>query len=210
MYWLRLGAVVPVWFCISSILQYQSQFGTNWLNRCIVPCLRHSADTSLWGRLSLRQAGSSFQAVMHEHSPQGLFRRRPLKLVGLVEHRERRSAGSPSSHSRFLPGFSMNMFMEKPGRNRGRLGKGWKGQSPPLHGRSRRNTSRTSSIHVNVKLWAPLPSWWSVVPKALGNQLNNLMCEHVKNGKRVLPLDSSVRPGETWSWTRRYPKRYKP
>ena len=53
---------------------------------------------------------------------------------------------------RFLPGFSMNMFMEKPGRNRGRLGKGWKGQSPPLHGRSRRNTSRTSSIHLNVKL----------------------------------------------------------
>ena len=40
--------------------------------------------------------------------------------------------------------------------------------------------------------------------------LNNLMCEHVKNGKRVLPLDISVRPGETWSWTRRYPKRYKP
>ena len=79
-------------------------------------------------------------------------------------------SGSPSSHSRFLPGFSMNMFMEKPGRNRGRLGKGWKGQSPPLHGRSRRNTSRTSSIHLNVKLWAPLPSWWSVVPKALGNQ----------------------------------------
>ena len=28
--------------------------------------------------------------------------------------------------------------------------------------------------------------------------LNNLMCEHVKNGKRVLPLDISV----TWSWTR--------
>ena len=26
--------------------------------------------------------------------------------------------------------------------------------------------------------------------------LNNLMCEHVKNGKRVLPLDISVRPGE--------------
>ena len=40
MYWLRLGAVVPVWFCLSSILQYQSQFGTNWLNRCIVPFLR--------------------------------------------------------------------------------------------------------------------------------------------------------------------------
>ena len=35
MYWLRLGAVVPVWFCMSSILQYQSQFGTNWLNRCM-------------------------------------------------------------------------------------------------------------------------------------------------------------------------------
>ena len=83
MYWLRLGAVVPVWFCISSILQYQGQLGTNWLNRCIVPFLRHSADASLWGRLSLRQAGSSFHAVMHEHSPQGLFRRRPLKLVGL-------------------------------------------------------------------------------------------------------------------------------
>ena len=26
--------------------------------------------------------------------------------------------------------------------------------------------------------------------------LNNLMCEHVKNGKRVLPLHISVRPGE--------------
>ena len=26
--------------------------------------------------------------------------------------------------------------------------------------------------------------------------LSNLMCEHVKNGKRVLPLDISVRPGE--------------
>ena len=26
--------------------------------------------------------------------------------------------------------------------------------------------------------------------------LNNLMCEHVKNGKRVLPLDIPVRPGE--------------
>ena len=26
--------------------------------------------------------------------------------------------------------------------------------------------------------------------------LNNLMCEHVKNGKRVLPLDISIRPGE--------------
>ena len=26
--------------------------------------------------------------------------------------------------------------------------------------------------------------------------LNNLMCEHVKNGKNVLPLDISVRPGE--------------
>ena len=26
--------------------------------------------------------------------------------------------------------------------------------------------------------------------------LNNLMCEHVKNGKKVLPLDISVRPGE--------------
>ena len=48
--------------------------------------------------------------------------------------------------------------------------KGWKGKSPPLHSRSRRRTSRTSSIHLNVKLWAPFPSWWSVVPKALGNQ----------------------------------------
>ena len=26
--------------------------------------------------------------------------------------------------------------------------------------------------------------------------LNNLMCEHVKNGERVLPLDISVHPGE--------------
>ena len=26
--------------------------------------------------------------------------------------------------------------------------------------------------------------------------LNNLMCEHVKNGKRVLPLKMSSRPGE--------------
>ena len=50
MYWLRLGAVVPVWFCMSSILQYQSQFGTNWLNRCIVPFLRHSADASFFVR----------------------------------------------------------------------------------------------------------------------------------------------------------------
>ena len=36
--------------------------------------------------------------------------------------------------------------------------------------------------------------------------LNNLMCEHVKNGKKVLPLDISVRPGEDLKLTEALPQ----
>ena len=61
---------------------------------------------------------------------------------------------------RLLPGFFMNRAVRKAGQRLERT------EPAP----ARRNTSRTSSTHLNVKLWAPLPSWWSVVPKALGNQ----------------------------------------
>ena len=200
MYWLRLGAVVPLWFCISSILQYQSQFGTNWLNRCIVPFLRHSADASLWGRLSLRQAGSSFQAVMHEHSPQGLFRRRPLKLVDVVEHRERRSAGSPSSHSK-VPSWLLHEQGSE---------EGW---AKAEKERARPCTASRGGIHQGLHQFT---SRWSfehpflVVSGSQGigksTMLNNLMCEHVKNGKRVLPLKMSSRPGEDLKLNEALPK----
>ena len=94
----------------------------------------------------------------------------------------------------------------------GRLGKGWKGKSPPLHGLSRRNTSRTSSIHLKVKLWAPFPSWWSVVPKALGNQpCWTISCVSMwRMAKGCFLLIFLFVLVRTWSWTRHYPKRYKP
>ena len=97
---------------------------------------------------------------------------------------------------RFLPGFSWTGQW-------GRLGKGWKGKSPPLHGPSRRNTSRTSSIHLKVKLWAPLPSWWSVVPKALGNQpCWTISCVSMwRMAKGCFLLIFLFVLVRTWSWT---------
>ena len=38
--------------------------------------------------------------------------------------------------------------------------------------------------------------------------LNTLMCEHVKNGKRVLPLDISVRPGEDLKLNKELPQAF--
>ena len=87
--------MVPVWFCISSIIQYQSQFGANWLSRCIVLFLRHSADASLSGRLSSAQTVKTgwtllstgsvvvlvLQALIHRFLP-GFFMDRAVKKAG--------------------------------------------------------------------------------------------------------------------------------
>ena len=165
MYWLRLGAVVPVWFCISSILQYQSQFGTNWLNRVYCPFASTFRRCIFVRQVELAPGRFVLPSGHARTQPARAFPAQTLKIgwtllstwsiVVLVLQ---------ALIQRFLPGFFMNGAVRKAGQRLERTepvtctaGRG--GIYQGLH-----QFTSTS------KLWAPLPSWWSVVPKALGNQ----------------------------------------
>eukprot|EP00435_Cladocopium_sp_Y103_P027688 s1188_g6.t2 len=92
---------------------------------------------------------------------------------------------------RFLPGFFMNRAVRKAGQRLER--------TEPAPARPVEEEYIKDSINSPQRKALSTPSFLVVSgSQGIGKSamLNNLMCEHVKNGKRVLPLDISVRPGE--------------
>ncbi|CAL1166028.1 unnamed protein product [Cladocopium goreaui] len=119
-------------------------------------------------KASLAQiAGSSFQAVMHEHSPQGLFRKEQRKAGQRLERTE--PAPARPVEEEYIKDF--------------------------INSPQRKALSTPSFLVVSGS-------------QGIGKStmLNNLMCEHVKNGKRVLPLKMSSRPGEDLKLNEALPK----
>ena len=92
---------------------------------------------------------------------------------------------------RFLPGFFMNRAVRKAGQRLER--------TEPAPARPVEEECIKDFINSPQRKALSTPSFLVVSgSQGIGKStmLNNLMCEHVKNGKRVLPLDISVRPGE--------------
>ena len=92
---------------------------------------------------------------------------------------------------RFLPGFFMNRAVRKAGQRLER--------TEPAPARPVEEEYIKDFINSPQRKALSTPSFLVVSgSQGIGKStmLNNLMCEHVKNGKRVLPLDISVRPGE--------------
>ena len=92
---------------------------------------------------------------------------------------------------RFLPGFFMNREVRKAGQRLKR--------KEPAPARPLEEEYIKDFINSPQGEALSTPSFLVVSgSQGIGKStmLNNLMCEHVKNGKRVLPLDVSVRPGE--------------
>ena len=92
---------------------------------------------------------------------------------------------------RFLPGFFMNRAVRKAGQRLKR--------KEPAPARPLEEEYIKDFINSPQGEALSTPSFLVVSgSQGIGKStmLNNLMCEHVKNGKRVLPLDISVRPGE--------------
>ena len=92
---------------------------------------------------------------------------------------------------RFLPGFFMNRAVRKAGQ---RLKRKEPAPARPLEEEYIKdfiNSPQGEALSTRSFL---VVSGSQGIGKS--TMLNNLMCEHVKNGKRVLPLDISVRPGE--------------
>ena len=92
---------------------------------------------------------------------------------------------------RFLPGFFMNRAVRKAGQRLER--------TEPAPARPLEEEYIKDFMNSPQRKALSTPSFLVVSgSQGIGKStmLNNLMCEHVKNGKRVLPLDISVRPGE--------------
>ena len=91
----------------------------------------------------------------------------------------------------FLPGFFMNRAVRKAGQRLKR--------KEPAPARPLEEGYIKDFINSPQREALSTPSFLVVSgSQGIGKStmLNNLMCEHVKNGKRVLPLDISVRPGD--------------
>ncbi|CAJ1377657.1 unnamed protein product [Effrenium voratum] len=121
---------------------------------------------------------------MHEHSPQGLFRSR--------------RAGSPSSHSK-VPSWLLHEQGSE---------EGW-AKTEPAPARPVEEEYIKDFINSPQRKALSTPSFLVVSgSQGIGKStmLNNLMCEHVKNGKKVLPLKMSSRPGEDLKLNEALPK----
>ena len=92
---------------------------------------------------------------------------------------------------RFLPGFFMNRAVRKAGQRLER--------TEPAPARPVEEEHKKDFINSPQRKALTTPSFLVVSgSQGIGKStlLNNLICEHVKNGKRVLPLKMSSRPGE--------------
>ena len=92
---------------------------------------------------------------------------------------------------RLLPGFFMNRAVRKAGQRLER--------TEPAPARPLEEEYITDFINSPQRKALSTPSFLVVSgSQGIGKStmLNNLMCEHAKNGKRVLPLKMSSRPGE--------------
>ena len=196
MYWLRLGAVVPVWFCISSILQYQSTEPMY----CPFPstfrrCIFVRQVELVPGRFAL---------------PSGHLRTQPARAFPAQTVKTGWTLLSTGSVvvlvlqaliQRFLPGFFMNRAVRKAGQRLKR--------KEPAPARPLEEEYIKDFINSPQGEALSTPSFLVVSgSQGIGKStmLNNLMCEHVKNGKRVLPLKMSSRPGEDLKLNEALPK----
>ena len=104
---------------------------------------------------------------------------------------------------RFLPGFFMNRAVRKAGQRLER--------TEPAPARPLEEEYIKDFINSPQRKALSTPSFLVVSgSQGIGKSamLNNLMCEHVKNGKRVLPLDISVRPGEDLKLNKELPQAF--
>ena len=102
---------------------------------------------------------------------------------------------------RFLPGFFMNRAVRKAGQRLER--------TEPAPARPVEEEYIKDFINSPQRKALSTPSFLVVSgSQGIGKStmLNNLMCEHVKNGKRVLPLKMSSRPGEDLKLNEALPK----
>ena len=102
---------------------------------------------------------------------------------------------------RFLPGFFMNRAVRKAGQRLER--------QEPAPARPLEEEYIKDFINLPQREALSTPSFLVVSgSQGIGKStmLNNLMCEHVKNGKRVLPLKMSSRPGEDLKLNEALPK----
>ena len=102
---------------------------------------------------------------------------------------------------RFLPGFFMNRAVRKAGQ---RLERTEPALARPLEEEYIRNFINTPQRKALSAPSCLVVSGSQGIGKS--TMLHNLMCEHVKNGKRVLPLKMSRRPGEDLKLNEALPK----
>ena len=184
--------MVPVWFCISSIFQYQKPVWHKLTEPMYCPFSSTFRRCIFVRQVELAPGRFVLPSGHARTQPARAFPAQTVKTGWTLL-----STGSvvvlvlQALIQRFLPGFFMNREVRKAGQRLER--------TEPAPARPVEEEYIKDFINSPQRKALSTPSFLVVSgSQGIGKStmLNNLMCEHVKNGKRVLPLDISVRPGE--------------